>query len=140
VTLIPKDLYRSFVDVMPILCVDCIIINELGQYLLVKRMNEPLKGEWWIPGGRVCKGETLEDAVHRKIGEELGICLKNLNALGYYEDQFNKNPLNVESLHTLGIVFTAEPENLEIKLDGQSGGWKFFEKLPERLIIKNFSS
>ena len=102
-------------------------------------MNEPLKGEWWIPGGRVYKGEMLEDAVHRKIDEELGICLKNLKALGYYEDQFNKNPLNVKSLHTLGIVFKAEPQNLNIKLDGQSESWKFFDKLPKRLSIKTFS-
>ena len=80
-TLIPEDIYRSFVDAMPVLCVDCIIVNEKGQYLLLKRMGEPLKGEWWTPGGRVLKGEKLENAVRRKIGEELGIQLKNLNFL-----------------------------------------------------------
>ena len=124
---------------MPILCVDCVIINENGQYLLVKRQNEPLKGEWWVPGGRVGKGEKLGCAIRRKVKEELGIKLKNVFALGYYEDEFEKNPLNVESgLHTLGIVFQAEPKNLDIKLDRQSGEWRFFDKLPERFIIKPF--
>tara|TARA_B100000686_G_scaffold353740_1_gene460594 strand:+ start:1957 stop:2382 length:426 start_codon:yes stop_codon:yes gene_type:complete len=139
-SLIPEETYRSFLDSMPLLCVDCIIVNESGQYLLVRRINEPLKGEWWTPGGRVYKGETLEEAVRRKIHQELGIRLKNLKPLGYYEDQFDRNPLNVNILHTLGVVFQAQPASLEVHLDDQSNEWKFFENLPERLVIKPFHS
>ena len=138
--LIPEDIYKNFVDAMPILCGDCVILNKKEQCLLVKRMNEPLKGQWWTPGGRVYKGEKLEKAVHRKIGEELGIRLKNLKPLGYYEDQFNKNSQNVEFLHTLGVVFQAEPESLNIKLNEQSEDWRFFDNLPKRLVIKRFYS
>ena len=111
----------------------------MGQYLLVKRQNEPLKGEWWVPGGRVYKGEKLECSIRRKVKEELGIKINNVIPLGYYEDKFDKNPLKVESgLHTIGIVFQAEPKSLCIKLDKQSGDWKFFDKLPQRLVIKPF--
>ncbi len=138
-SLIPEETYRSIVDTMPILCVDAIIRNDRQEVLLVKRTNEPLKDEWWVPGGRVYKGESLENAIKRKIKEELGIDIKIKGAVGYYEDQFEKNPLNLESgLHTLGIVFEAEPQSLNIKLDGQSGGWKFFDKIPARLVIKPF--
>ena len=137
---IPEDIYRTIVDLMPILCVDCVITNESGQYLMVLRENEPLKGEWWFPGGRVYKGEKLGCAIRRKVKEELGIRLKNLRPLGYYEDEFDKNPLNLESgLHTMGVVFQAEPQSLDVKLDPQSGDWKFFDKLPKRLVIKPFA-
>ena len=34
--------------------------------LLLLRDNEPEKDNWWFPGGRVIKGETLENAVIRK--------------------------------------------------------------------------
>jgi colanic acid biosynthesis protein WcaH len=137
--LIPKKTYRNIVDAMPILCVDAIIRNDQGQVLLVKRTNEPLKGEWWVPGGRVYKGEGLEDSIQRKIKEELGIDINIKGVAGYYEDQFEKNPLNIASgLHTLGIVFEVTPENLDIQLDNQSGGWDFFDKLPTRLVIKPF--
>ena len=136
---IPEAMYRTILDTMPILCVDCVIVNERGQYLLVKRQNEPLKGEWWVPGGRVYKGEKLGCAIRRKVKEELGIKLNNVVPLGYYEDEFEKNPFNIEGgLHTLGIVFQAEPKSLDIKLDRQSGEWKFFDKLPNRLVIKPF--
>ena len=138
-TFIPEDKYRVIIDAVPILCVDCIIVNEENQYLLIKRKNEPLKGEWWVPGGRVRKGEKLRCAIRRKVVEELGIRLTQVVPLGYYEDEFDKNPLNVESgLHTLGIVFTAKPKKFNIKLDKQSGEWKFFDKLPERLVIEPF--
>jgi colanic acid biosynthesis protein WcaH len=138
-SLIPEEIYRSIVDTMPILCVDAIIRNDKEEVLLVKRTNEPLKGEWWVPGGRVYKGENLEDAIRRKIKEELGIDIQIKGAVGYYEDQFEKNPLNVESgLHTLGIVFEVKPQSLNIKLDDQSGDWKFFDKIPTRLAIKPF--
>jgi len=138
-SLIPEDIYKSIVETMPILCVDAIIRNDKQEILLVKRTNEPLKGEWWVPGGRVYKGEKLEDAIKRKIKEELDIDIQIKGAVGYYEDQFEKNPLNVESgLHTLGIVFETKPQSLDIKLDDQSGDWKFFDKIPDRLAIKPF--
>ena len=138
-TPIPEEIYRTIVGTMPILCVDCVIVNKKGQYLLVKRQNPTLKSEWWVPGGRVYKGEKLGCAIRRKVKEALGIKLKNVVPLGYYEDEFEENPLNVESgLHSLGIVFQAEPKSLDIKLDGQIDEWKFFDKLPNRLIINPF--
>lgn len=137
---IPTETYEKIVDAIPILCVDAIIRNDKGEYLLVKRTNEPLKGEWWVPGGRVFKGELLEDAVKRKVKGELGIDIKVLHPAGYYEDQFAKNPLNVKSgLHTLGIAFFAEPMDLNITLDDQHKEWGFFKKLPKRFLVKPFS-
>lgn len=137
--LIPTETYKLIVDIMPILCVDIIISNDKGEYLLIKRANQPLKGQWWVPGGRVLKGEVLEDAVKRKVKEELGIHIKVLGPAGYYEEQYKRNHFNVASgLHALSIIFHAEPVNLNIKLDKQSTSWGFFKKLPKRLQIKPF--
>ena len=38
---------------LPILCVDLIIQNSEGEFLLVKRDNHPIKGYDWVPGGRM---------------------------------------------------------------------------------------
>jgi len=54
---------------MPILCVDVILRNRKGEYLLLKRLNEPKKGRWWPVGGRVSGGE-LTAAARRKVREE----------------------------------------------------------------------
>lgn len=139
-TFLPSDTYKTIVDTVPVLCVDAIITNDIGEYLLIKRAVEPLKGEWWVPGGRVYKSETLKEAVKRKIREELGIEIRVLGAGGYYEDHFHKDPLNAAGgLHTLAIVFYAQPLSLEIKLDSQSAEWGFFNDLPQRLEIKPFN-
>lgn len=41
--------------------------------VLVKRLFEPLAGQWSVPGGTVEVGETLEAAVAREIVEETGL-------------------------------------------------------------------
>lgn len=128
--------YAEVVLKMPILCVDGIIRNEKGHYLLIKRKNEPLKGQWWVPGGRVYKGEKLEDGFRRKIREELGIEVRITGIEGYFEDEYAIRTFGREDqLHTVSIVFSATPLTLNVKLDGQSSEWGFFERLPARLQL-----
>jgi len=131
--MIPASEYKKIVDQMPIVCIDAIIMNHKGQYLLVRRKNEPLKDEFWLPGGRLLKNETLHDAVHRKVLQELGIDSHIVMPIGVYEDFFDKSPLNAkDGLHTISIVFLVTVGNLDISLDDQSDEWNWFDHLPER--------
>jgi 8-oxo-dGTP diphosphatase len=63
---------------VPRIAVGAIIIRD-GKVLLVKRKDQPGKGHWAIPGGKVELGESLKDAVHREIREETGIICKALD-------------------------------------------------------------
>lgn len=137
---IPTDFYSKIVDTIPILCVD-VLIKDKDKFLFVKREREPLKGRWWVPGGRVLKGETITAAAKRKMKEELGINVKVLEPLGYYEKHFKENEFWLESgIHTVSIVVSAKPLSSKIKLDNQSSAWKFSKSLPRDFKIKPFGS
>ena len=49
-TLLPARKYKEFIHYMPICCVD-VVVHVGRSFLLVKRIQEPAKNEWWFPGG-----------------------------------------------------------------------------------------
>ncbi len=49
------------------------VVQEGTRFLLVKRANEPAKGQFAFAGGKTEPGESLEDAVRRELFEETGI-------------------------------------------------------------------
>lgn len=48
-------------------------IQYKGKVLLIKRRNEPYRGYYALIGGKVEKGEHLEDAAIREVYEECGL-------------------------------------------------------------------
>lgn len=139
--MIPTEKYTEIISVLPILCVDVVIQNIQGEYLLVKRINEPKKGHWWPVGGRVLKGETIKEAVIRKIKEETSLNVKTVQPIGYFELITDANPFNLPfQYHTVSIVFVAAIEDHQkVKLDKQSAEWKYANQLPADFHIKPFN-
>lgn len=133
--LLPGGVYAKFVRTMPILCVD-LVLKRGDEYILVKRSRSPASGHWWVPGGRVLKGETISDAARRKASEELGIDITLQRFLGIYEGHFNRG--SRDSRHTVSVVLLASPKSLRISLDHQSSAWKLSRTLPNDFKITRF--
>jgi ADP-ribose pyrophosphatase YjhB (NUDIX family) len=62
---------RKYPD-RPIVAVGAVILDG-DRVLLVQRANEPLKGEWSLPGGAVEVGEPLAVALAREVREETSL-------------------------------------------------------------------
>lgn len=131
---LPRRQYKKILEVMPILTVDGIIMHN-GKYLLLKRANKPLQGEYWTPGGRVYKGERLVEAFKRKMFEEIGLKVKVVSVVGFYEDFYKDNNLDIKMVHTVSVVFLAEVDRFVIKMDSQSTDYRWVKSLPKRLRI-----
>jgi 8-oxo-dGTP diphosphatase len=56
----------------PDVCVGAVAVDD-ERLLLIRRGQEPGKGCWSLPGGRVEAGELLAEAVVRELAEETGL-------------------------------------------------------------------
>ncbi len=83
---IPEPLYQQIAGLVPIPCVDLVIVRRgerETEVLLIKRAIPPDKDKWCIIGGRVIGGrevqpERLSGAIQRQAERELGIEIKVL--------------------------------------------------------------
>jgi acetyl-CoA carboxylase carboxyl transferase subunit beta len=76
------------------LCAGAVVIDDSGRLLVVLRRNEPSRGRWSVPGGRVEDGEQLSDAARREVREETGLAIDVGRELGVvrmeYADAFGQ--------------------------------------------------
>ncbi len=94
--------FKNIVKNSPISAIDLCIFNEFKEILLGKRINHPAKNFFFVPGGRIRKGETLFTATKRILNSEINhdIFEKDFNKLSllgvfqhFYEDNFYGNKL-----------------------------------------------
>jgi len=103
------EIFAKIVEFTPLIAIDLIIKNADHNVLLGKRMNDPAKGYWFVPGGRIYKNETISEAFSRISFNELGYTLpiENASFLGVYE-HFYKNGFYDENVSTHYIVLGYE--------------------------------
>ena len=86
----------------PALTTDCVIFDNAGRVVLIRRKNEPFKGSYALPGGFVDIGETVEAACRREVQEEVGIELSDLRLIGIYSEP-KRDPRG----HTVSAAYLA---------------------------------
>jgi 8-oxo-dGTP diphosphatase len=57
----------------PVRCAGAVVRDSSGRLLMVRRANEPARGLWSLPGGRIEPGETAVAAAAREVLEETGL-------------------------------------------------------------------
>lgn len=63
----------------------CACVVHEGRILLIQRAQDPGKGFWSFPGGRIELGETILEAAHREVGEETGIDIEPIEVFQVYD-------------------------------------------------------
>ena len=130
---IPEELYRQILFHMPIACVDIAIVRD-GSVLLVKRKDAPARGSWWLPGGRVKKGETMRQAAARKAEEEVGLVCHVGPIIHTAETSFPDGPAGIP-VHSINSCFFLFPEGTkqDLSLDGHHEKSKWVEAIDRDL-------
>ena len=120
---IPDDTYTQIKSLMPIPCVDLLILHD-NRLLLMLRNNEPGKDLWFTPGGRVHVGETLEEAVQRVLEKETG--LKPL----YIEQRGTMSHI-WPTEHAITTFYRVEVNDSNITMNEEHRDYRWFSKLPK---------
>ena len=71
--MLPKEVLIEVVRSAPLVSIDLIARRPDGAVLLGYRRNRPAQGFWFVPGGRILKGERMAEALVRIVRRELGL-------------------------------------------------------------------
>lgn len=129
--------FKTVVESTPLVSIDLCLVCE-GRLLMGRRQNEPLKGQWFTPGGRLLKNERWQDGLVRIAKTELGLTVKSddFELMGVW-DHFYENSAMDEGISThyvnLPHVCFLESEP-ELSLDPQHESVRWFDVTS---IIKN---
>jgi len=88
----------------PLVTTDGVVFHDNG-VVLIRRKNEPFKGQYALPGGFAEIGETIEDACRREMKEETGLDISNLQLIGVYSRP-DRDPRG----HTISVAFLGEAD------------------------------
>lgn len=78
---IDEELFLKIRETIPLASVDLPVVHE-GRLLLMRRLNEPGKGVWFLPGGRIRYGEAIRETVLRELEEKTGLTPTRVEAKG----------------------------------------------------------
>ena len=120
------DVFAQVVRHTPLVAIDLILRDPDGAVLLGRRIYEPAKGFWFVPGGRIGKNETLDEAFARILKTETGLEQPRSQAslLGVYEHFYDTNRLEEPGYGTHYVVLGHElvlPSRPQIRTDDQHG-------------------
>lgn len=110
--------------------VDILIINDTTEeILLIKRLNEPFKDYWALPGGFVDENEDLEEAAHRELKEETNLEVEDLYQLGAFGAPGRDPRGHMISIAYLG--YSSDVENAKAMDDAKELKWFKINDLPK---------
>ena len=135
--------FNNIVKYTPLISIDLVVQNDDGVVLLGRRLNRPAQGFWFVPGGRVHKDETLDEAFVRLAAAVLGQTLlrDQANFLGVYEHFYPDNFCGTNfSTHYVVLAYTLQIPEFENLPAEQHSACRWFSSdvlLSNELVHEN---
>ena len=135
------DEFKELLKNGPLVSIDLIVKNSKDEILLGYRKNAPAKNYWFVPGGRIWKNESLNEAFKRITLNELGkeIEKKDATFVNVTQHLYDENKFEIKGLSTHYVVITFQIDNFEatqLNEDEQHLKFKWF-KLDDLISSKD---
>lgn len=130
---IPESEYQNILKIMPVFCID-FLIKCKNKHLLIKRTQEPVKGIYWVIGGRMMFKETIKDLALRVQTREIGRFLGTGKTIGFSNYFFSDVP-DARATHTPTLLQLVEIDQIfDPILDYTSTDHIWSDTLPDELL------
>ncbi len=102
----------------------------ITKVLLIKRKNNPFKGDWVLTGGALYNNEDLEEGAYREIKEKTGIeniNIKQFKAFG----KVNRSPvMRMVAIGFIGVIDWKSVKVLRETKNTSNADWFPIDKIP----------
>lgn len=106
--------------------VKAVVQNKDGKFLIVR------EGErWQAVGGRLEKGEKLEDGLRRETQEETGITELGVGKVIHVDEWFAKPEGELKHIVALFFLCKADPEEIVLSDEHQEYAWVSADELEQ---------
>lgn len=138
--------FKHLVKLAPLFSMDLVVLNVQKQILVGKRKKSPAKNYWFVPGGRVFKGESLVEAFSRITRTELSLKFDYLSAtqLGIYDHFYSDSVFGDDiSTHYINAPYLIQlPEETVLDLptvQHQEYRWISIDELNQDVAVHEYS-
>lgn len=135
--MLDKGTFKTVVESTPLVSIDLCLVFE-GKLLMGLRQNEPLRGQWFTPGGRLLKNERWQDGLARIAQTELGLSVNSddFELMGVWDHFYENSAIDeVISTHYVNLPHVSYLKiQPELSLDPQHELVKWFDLAS---LIKN---
>ncbi len=130
---IPDDEYAKIIKSVPLFCID-FLIKCKNKYLFIKRAEQPLKGVYWVIGGRLRFKETIDQFARRVQTREIGRYFENRRLIAFSNYFFPDVP-DAKATHTPSLLYLVEIDETFIpEIDDTHLDYVWSENLPYELV------
>jgi len=110
----------------PFCNIDLIIKNN-NKFLLGKRIIKHYTNYWSLPGGRIMRGEKIQNGIKRIAFEECSCYISKPKFIGVYENV-------TKYRHDINLTFAVLYVKGNMKPDLQHSQLKWFSKIPTKIV------
>ncbi len=138
VTKLPKEQFLKLIELGPLVSIDLIVSYD-DKYLLGHRKNKPAMGFWFVPGGRILKNESLEDAFCRLTKAELNTAFRvdDGSFKGVFQHFYDDSAISDSiSTHYVVLAYVLKMDNRDFSLtNDQHDSWQW---LTQEEIVNSY--
>ena len=104
-------------------------IDRGGEFLALRRADEPKRGEWNMPGGFVEAGESGPEAIAREVLEETGLEIEPGEVVGIFASSSGEGE-DAIPIFDVAYLCSLKGGEMEISDESLEAGWFSLDDFP----------